>query len=402
MGIAGTALSGVSGCSAAGGSGDGAIEVWDYYGPPDSIYGRALQDLYRRYMKANRGVTVQKRFLNFDEFNRTLLQSGAGGSLPDIALVNAFDTGKFAKAGILQDLSSRVKTWGMADEYFDTSWSTNLWQGKTYGLPHVADCYVLWYNQDHLEQAGVSVPKTWDELGTTAAKLSIGGRVGFAFSAVEGVQGATAWVIRFLAAGGDVTQIASPAGEAALQQWVDLVKSGATSPSVLEWIEEDAYNRFKSGQASMMLQSASYVNVLKQEAPDLNWSVALLPADQQRASFLSAENLVITTGTDDVDKSWDLIAYMQQPDVLKRYLPERNKLPARTDVASEPLWTQDPIWSVFTEQLDTAWAPEGDVAVNSAEIFTYLQEAIQAAISGTAVSTALAQSQEKIDALMGQ
>jgi multiple sugar transport system substrate-binding protein len=103
-----------------------------------------------------------------------------------------------------------------------------------------------------------------------------------------------------------------------------------------------------------------------------------------------------------VDKSWNLIAYMQQPDVLKRYLPERNKLPARTDVASEPLWTQDPIWSVFTEQLDTAWAPEGDVAVNSAEIFTYLQEAIQAAISGTAVSTALAQSQEKIDALMGQ
>jgi multiple sugar transport system substrate-binding protein len=209
-------------------------------------------------------------------------------------------------------------------------------------------------------------------------------------------------VIRFLAAGGDIAQIASPAGEVALQQWVDLVKSGATSPSVLEWIEEDAYNRFKSGQASMMLQSASYVNVLKEEAPDLNWNVALLPADQKQASFLSAENLVITTGTGDVDKAWDLVTYMQQPAVLKRYLPERNKLPARTDLASAGLWTEDPIWSVFSEQLETAWAPEGDAAVNSAEIFTYVQEAIQSAISGTAVSTALARSQEKIDALMGQ
>ena len=402
VGVAGAALPGIAGCGSSGGSGGAAISVWDYYGPPDSIYGRALQDLYRRYMKANRGTTVQKRFLTFDEFNRTLLQSGAGGSLPDIALVNAFDTGKFAKAGILNDLTSKVEQWGKADQYFDTSWNTNVWQGNVYGLPHVADCYVLWYNKDHFDEAGVAPPKTWDELGTTAAKLSSGGRVGFAFSAVEGVQGATAWVIRFLAAGGDISQIAGPAGEAALQQWVDLVKSGATSPSVLEWIEEDAYNRFKSGQASMMLQSASYVNVLKEEAPDLRWSVALLPADQQQASFLSAENLVITTGSDDVEGAWDLVTYMQKPQVLKQYLPERNKLPARTDVAQDPLWTEDPIWSVFAEQMDTAWAPEGDVAVNSAEIFTYIQEAIQSAISGTAVGTALAQSQEKIDTLLGQ
>lgn len=398
-GLTGAALSGVVGCG--GGESDpGAISVWDYYGPPDSIYGKALQDLYERYMKANSGVSIDKRFLAFDEFNRTLLQSGAGGDLPDIALVNAFDTGKFAEAGVLTDLTSRVESWGQAGQYFETSWATNLWGDKSYGLPHVADCYVLWYNEDHFDQAGLSPPRTWDELGTTAATLSQGDRVGFAFSAVEGVQGATAWVIRFLAAGGDITDIATPAGEAALQQWVDLVESGASSPSVLEWIEEDAYNRFKGGQASMMLQSASYVNVLKEEAPDLKWSVALLPEDEQRASFLSAENLVITTGSEDVDGAWDLVTYMQEPAVLKRYLPERNKLPARTDVARDPLWTEDPIWSVFTEQMATAWAPEGDVAVNSAEIFTYIQEAIQSAISGETVTTALEQSQEKIASVM--
>ncbi|WP_026819347.1 extracellular solute-binding protein [Arthrobacter castelli] len=405
IGGAGAAIFGITGCgpgSSGGGGGDGAtIEIWDYYGPPDSIYGRALQDLYERYMKANKGVKVDKRFVTFGEFNRLLLQSGAGGDLPDIALVNAFDTGKFAQAGVARELTSQVEDWGKSGKYFETSWGSTVYEDSNYALPHVADCYVLWYNVDHFKEAGFEPPKTWKELGTMAEQLSQGDRIGFAFSAVEGVQGATAWVIRFLAAGGDITKVASPAGEAALQQWVDLVKSGATSASVLEWIEEDTYNRFKAGRASMMLQSASYVNVLKEEAPDLNWKVALLPKDKVRASFLSAENLIITSGADDVDASWDLMTYMQHPDVLKKYLPERNKLPARKDLAQDPLWSEDPIWSVFVDQLATAWAPEGDVAVNSNEIFTYIQEAIQLAISGSAsVSGALKQTQQKIDKLM--
>lgn len=186
-----------------------------------------------------------------------------------------------------------------------------------------------------------------------------------------------------------------------MRQWVDIVDSGATSPSVLEWIEEDAYNRFKAGRASMMLQSASYVSVLKEEAPDLNWAVTLLPKDEVRASFLSAENLIITTGSQDVDAAWDLMTYMQQPKVLKKYLPERNKLPARKDVAQDPFWTDDPIWGVFLEQLPTAWAPQGMAAVNSAEIFTYIQEAIQVALSGSqSVGAALKNAQGKIDSVM--
>lgn len=406
IGGAGAAIFGITGCGpgsggGGGAAGDGTIEIWDYYGPPDSIYGRALQDLYERYMKANEGVKVDKRFVTFDEFNRLLLQSGAGGDLPDIALANAFDTGKFAQAGVAQDLTSRVEEWGKSGKYFETSWGSTMYDGANYALPHVADCYVLWYNVDHFNEAGFEPPKTWDELGTMAGQLSQGNRIGFAFSAVEGVQGATAWVIRFLAAGGDITKVDSAAGRTALQQWVDLVESGATSASVLEWIEEDTYNRFKAGKASMMLQSASYVNVLKEEAPDLNWKVALLPKDKQRASFLSAENLIITSGSGDVDASWDLMTYMQQPEVLKKYLPERNKLPARKDLAQDPLWSEDPIWSVFVEQLGSAWAPQGNVAVNSNEIFTYIQEAIQLAISGsTSVSAALGQTQQKIDKLM--
>jgi multiple sugar transport system substrate-binding protein len=403
-GLTGAALLGAAGCSGDDGQNSGGrvtLNFWHYYGTPDMPTGKPLQDLFDRYTEANPSVTIANRFVPFAEFNRTLLQSASGGDLPDIALVNAFDTQTFAEAGILQDLTDRVDSWGKGDAYFETSWNTTLWQRKNYGLPHVADCYVFYYDRDLFDEAGVEPPDTWDELEATTEKLSGGNRYGLAVSAIEGVEGATAWVIRFVASGGDVTNVDSPAGREALHQWVDLVKSGAMSRGILGWGEEDVKNQFANGQAAMMVNSATYVNILKDEVPDLNWKVALLPKAQERATFLAAENLTITTGSQNADAAWDLLTYMQKPDVLNEYLPERNKLPARKDVASKPPWSNDPVWSVFVNQLPAAWAPEGQVASKSAEIFTHIQKAIQAAVSGdSSVEAALARAQEKIGSVL--
>lgn len=399
-GLAGATLLGAAGCGGGqqggrgGGGGKVTLTFWHYYAGPTT---KPLMDLLHRYEKSNPKVKVKARLIPFDDFNRTLLQSATGGNLPDIALVNAFDVQSFAKAGILQDLTSRAKKWGQGDKYFQTSWDTCLYEGKNYGLPHVVDDYVLWYNEDLLKKAGVKPPDTWDELGNVARRLSEGKGYGFAASTIQGAEGATAWVIRLLASGGDVTNIDGAAGHAAMEQWVNLVKSGAMSREALNWSEDDVYNQFANGQAAMMINSATYVNVLKNEHPDLKWKVVLLPKAQKRATFLSSEDLTVTTGSQNVDAAWDLMTYMQKPKVLNKYLPERNKLPARKDVASKPPWSTDPVFSVFVKQLDQAWAPDGKIASQTNEILTDIQEAIQAAVGGnTGIDTALSRAQKKI------
>jgi multiple sugar transport system substrate-binding protein len=380
-------------------SGSTTLEIWDYYGTPDTPYGKPLQALYDRYEREHPGVKIKKRYVPFPEFNRTLLQSAAGGKLPDLGIMNAFDMGALAEAGVVQDITARVEEWGQADQYFPTPWQTTQYEGKTYGVPHVADCYVLWYNPARL--GADKPPETWAELGTTAADAASGKRYGIALSANQGVEGSTAWLIRFLAAGGDVKRPQSPAGEAALKQWVDLVESNAMSRGVLGWSEEDVYNRFRTEDAAMMINSASYVNTLRDEAPDLDWKVTLLPSDKKRATFLSSENLAITTGSQNQDAAWDLIAYMQRPEVLNAYLPERNKLPARKDVAADKQWSEDPVWSVFVDQLPSAWAPDPQVAPKSAELFTNVQAALQSAISGSSsVESALGKLQGQADSLL--
>ncbi|MGH2614771.1 MAG: ABC transporter substrate-binding protein [Thermomicrobiales bacterium] len=399
-GLAGAAMLGPAGRTALARQDTEPVTItfWHYYGGGTTV---ALEGLLQRYMDEHPGVTIEPRLINFSDFNRTLLQGAAAGDLPDIALINCFDTQLFAESGIIEDLTERVTAWGGAEEYWPGVYETSLWDGQNYGLPHLVDCYVLWYNVDQFTDAGVEPPPTWEELSTVAAALSGDNRYGLAVSAIEGAEGATAWIIRLLATGTPVTEVNSDGGKEALGQFVDLVESGSMSPGILGWIEDDVATQFSTGQAGMMINSATYVNFFRQEAPDLNWSLAVLPEDVERSTFLSAENLTITTGAQQPDAAWDLMLWMQQPEVLNEYLPERNKLPALANVAAEPQWADDPVWSVFIEQLSSAWAPTGDVAIHSAEIFTFIQEAVQAAISGdSSVDDALAATQAKIDEVL--
>jgi multiple sugar transport system substrate-binding protein len=82
---------------------------------------------------------------------------------------------------------------------------------------------------------------------------------------------------------------------------------------------------------------------------------------------------------------------------MNSYLPERNKLPVRSDTAEAEIWA-DETRQVFISQLDVAWAPDEEVAPVSAEIFTGIQNALQVSLSGSGTpADALAAAQATAD-----
>jgi multiple sugar transport system substrate-binding protein len=391
--VVAAAVLAAAGCAGGGETGGGEpaepLSVWQFYGDESMPTGKPFYDLVTRYEQQS-GTDVDIRFIPYDDFNRTLTQAAAAGDGPDIALISAFDTAAMADAGVIQDISSQVQAWGQQDAYFPTGWESTQVDGKTYGIPHLADAYAVYYNTAMVQQA----PTTWAEMESTAAALSREGRHGLAVSGIEGAEGATGLAIRMLAAGAQPTEIDSPGGHAALQSFQRMVQSGALSEGFLTWNEEDAKNQFATGQAAMMINSATYVNILREENPDLQWSVAVLPKEATGQTMLSAENLTIGATSDDVDRAWDLITFMQRPEELQVYLPDRNKLPARSDV---PGTAEDPVRAIFAEQLQQAWAPDAALAPHTTEVLTALQAALQQALSGTPVPDAARNAQGAID-----
>jgi multiple sugar transport system substrate-binding protein len=402
LAFAAVAVLAAAGCAGGGDTGGGTggggepagpLSVWQFYGDESMPTGKPFYDLVARYEQQS-GTDVDIRFIPYDDFNRTLTQAAAAGDGPDIALISAFDTAAMADAGVIQDLSPQVEAWGQQGAYFPTSWESTQAEGKTYGVPHLADAYAVYYNTAMVQQA----PTTWAEMESAAAALSGEGRAGLAVSGIEGAEGATGLAIRMLAAGAQPTEIDSPGGHAALESFKRMVASGALSEGFLTWNEEDAKNQFATGQAAMMINSATYVNILREENPDLQWSVAVLPSEATGQTMLSAENLTIGATSDQADRAWDLITFMQRPEELQVYLPDRNKLPARDDV---PGTAEDPVRAVFAEQLQQAWAPDAALAPHTTEVLTALQAALQQAISGTPVPDAARSAQGTIDEALG-
>jgi multiple sugar transport system substrate-binding protein len=391
--VVAAAVLAAAGCAGGGETGGGEpaepLSLWQFYGDESMPTGKPFYDLVTRYEQQS-GTDVDIRFIPYDDFNRTLTQAAAAGDGPDIALISAFDTAAMADAGVIQDISSQAQAWGQQDAYFLTSWESTQADGKTYGIPHLADAYAVYYNTSMVQQS----PTTWAEMESTAAALSGEGRHGLAVSGIEGAEGATGLAIRMLAAGAQPTEIDSPGGHAALESFQRMVQSGALSEGFLTWNEEDAKNQFATGQAAMMINSATYVNILREENPDLQWSVAVLPKEATGQTMLSAENLTIGATSDDVDRAWDLITFMQRPEELQVYLPDRNKLPARSDV---PGTAEDPVRAIFAEQLQQAWAPDAALAPHTNEVLTALQAALQQALSGTPVPDAARNAQGTID-----
>lgn len=131
--------------------------------------------------------------------------------------------------------------------------AASTYQGKLYGLAPNVNTIALFYNKDMLSEAGVAVPRTWDELKAAAAKLTRTGRYGMAVDANATFEGTWQFLPFLWSNGGDEKQLDTPQAAQALQLWVDLVKSGSMSKSVLNWNQSDVSDQFVARRTAMMI-----------------------------------------------------------------------------------------------------------------------------------------------------
>ena len=81
------------------------------------------------------------------------------------------------------------------------------------------------------EEAGVQVPKTWDELQETALKLTKEDRYGFAMPALRSEESVFSFLPLLWGYGGKIAEIESEESQAAFLKLRELSESGAMSPS---------------------------------------------------------------------------------------------------------------------------------------------------------------------------
>ncbi|EEH65743.1 ABC transporter, solute-binding protein [Actinomyces urogenitalis DSM 15434] len=261
-------------CGGGGGTKSGSgdvttLKILDYYAddPDNGIFAETLEAAAKKV-----GVTIERETVNGTSLIQKVLQMSSSRTLPDLLMLDNPDLQQIAATGALTPLGDLGFK---ADGFIDGFVGAGTYDGELYGMGPCANTLGLYYNKDLLDAAGVAVPTTWDELKAAAKTLTSGDTYGIAFCAKASYEGSWQFLPFFWSAGADETDIATPEAASALQLWVDLVREGSASESVLNWSETELGEQFTSAKAAMVIDGPWLTTTF--DKSDVNWAVAEIP-----------------------------------------------------------------------------------------------------------------------------
>jgi multiple sugar transport system substrate-binding protein len=387
------ALAACGGSGNGGGSGSSggkvtSLRVLDYYNnePDKTVYTNVLNACG----SAN-GVTIQRETVPGASLISKVLQQSSSRTLPDVLMLDNPDLQQIAATGALTPLSD----YGLsADGYIKGVVDASTYQGKLYGLQPITNSIALFYNKDTLAKAGVTPPKTWDELRAAAKKLTVGKQYGIAFSAPANYEGTWQFLPFMWSNGGDEKNIATPQTAEALQLWVDLVKDGSASKSVVNWTQADVNDQFKAGNAAMMINGPWQFPVLNADK-SLHYDVVPTPAPQAGKTVVSplgGETWTLPqTGDKARQQAAAKIVQCLNSDQNQLLLgKERQTVPTKLALQDQFV-SQNPSMKAFSQVVETARARTGELGADWPKAATKIYTGIQSALTGGAAPMAALQ-----------
>ncbi|MEV4754312.1 ABC transporter substrate-binding protein [Micromonospora sp. NPDC049559] len=370
----------LAGCGDSGGpAGDAnTLTEIDYYdAAPQNSELPALLD----QCGAQAGVRVQHQQVPRVQFMPKLLQQASARTLPDLALVDNPDLAQLAATGGLVSLSEA----GLSTEgLYPSIVAAGRYEGQTYGIAPGVNGLALYYNQDLFRDAGLTPPKTWTELTSTAKALTKGNRYGIAFSAVGTEEGSFQFEPFFWTAGASLKRLDSPEAVRALTLWKDLVASGSASRSVVTWTQADINDQFLAGNAAMMVNGPWQLPTLN-ATKDLHFGIVPIPVptpDAKPVTPLGGE--VWTVGRSTPERERKAVAVLKcllGQEKSAEWSAKAGYIPSNT-AAARQLAASNPQLAPFVEEVATAQARTAELGTAYPKVSEALYNAIQASLAG--------------------
>jgi len=292
----------------------------------------------------------------------------AAGNPPDVMSIHGAYFVPLAANGALLDLDPLIAEDAEFDleDFYPELVELCRYGGGLYSLPRYTSVYVLFYNKDLFDRAGIGYPDdtwTWDDYLAAARKLTVrsGDPQERRFGCVIDFWGARIypWV---WAAGGQILDEAGKRclldqaeAQEALQFLVDLRHKWNVCPPTTMAERRQNIAMFTNGQVGMFQTGAWDIQQM-QEARALRWDIAPLPKRKQHATLLGMENYAIASGTEHPQEAWELFKFLLGRKAQETMGREMEKQPSRQSVANGPYLAQDVGYSrrAFVDALEYA------------------------------------------------
>jgi multiple sugar transport system substrate-binding protein len=332
------------GSSGGNASGDVSFMV---FGDPEEI--AAYREVIAAYENAQPDVNVKLiEASDRDDLIARLSTSFAGGTPPDLFLLNYRFYGQFAARDVLEPVESRVDDSDVfeQEDFYDQAMDAFRFGGTLTCLPQNISSLVVYYNKDLLRQAGVAEPKegwTWDDLVAAAKKLTKDSN-GDGKAEVYGL-GVEASLIRIApfvwSNGAELVDnedkpttfaLDTPEAKQAMKLFFELRGVHKVVPGEEEVEAEDDETRFQNGRMAMVLSSRRSTPTFR-TITKFDWDVAALPQHEEQAGILHSDAYCMTKASDNKEAAWSFMEYALGPEGAPIVAKSGRTVPSLKEVA---------------------------------------------------------------------
>lgn len=327
------------------------ITIWYYW--ENEGHQKALSDMIEKYNGSQEEYNLTAKYVPFADFKKQLSIGASASELPDLVLLDSPDHASYASMGIFADVTGKFDV----SSYYDGPVASCTLDDILYGVPFGCNCLSLYYNQDMFDAAGITeVPETWDQLKEAAEKLTTDSVSGLAFCSLQNEEGTFNFAPWLWSTGATSYEVDSEAGIKALTFVKDLVESGVMSKECINWTQGDVMNQFISGNVAMMVNGPWQIPTMRQEAPDLNWDVTLIPKDTEFASAIGGENYAVIAGGNE-EGALNFLEFATQEEQVTFMMDTMGYISADKEIADKQFSDEDSaVYKKFVDQLEYAQA----------------------------------------------
>jgi multiple sugar transport system substrate-binding protein len=314
---------------------------------------------------------INLTYIPHTEMVPKIAQAIASGEVPDLMGMDLIYGPQFEAAGQLVDITDKIKDWPELKTASPGHMAVSTYEGRLYGVPLYADVSALFYNKDLFRKAGLDPdkpPTSLAEIREYADKITALGGDLKGYFLPGSCAGCNIFTVGPLMWASGATIEPKDANDEPLKgdgvkevlQWArDLIKAGDVHEDARGETGETFHLRFGSGKVGMMGTGNFNIALVKDQNPNMDFGIALLPGVKggQVASFAGGDIVTIPNGSKRVDDAIDFMKFLLSDETQVEVYAKMLNMTTRGDMADNKYFRENPKVQEVAKAIEVARTP---------------------------------------------